>query len=144
MPEELNYGLRLTDEEYEKRIVELHRGLPPMPTDEQDRQVRRMALDLAIDHRLGCDFPPERRESLWAVQQRVEKKRLWLALKYPFRRLFAKSLARGAQGLAGYLVDEYAKILTPTELNLFFNLEKGRRPALPIDIGQLKGPRSGR
>ena len=92
MPAELNYGLRLTDEEYEKRIVELHRGLPPMPTDEQDRQVRRMALDLAIDHRLGCDFPPERRESLWAVQQRVEKKRLWLALKYPFRRLFAKAL----------------------------------------------------
>jgi hypothetical protein len=142
MPAELHYGLRLTDEEYEKRIIELHRGLPPMPTDEQDRQVRRMALDLAIDHRLGRDFPPERRESLWAIQQRVEKKRLWLALKYPFRRFFAKSLARSAQGLAGYLVDEYAKILTPAELNLFFSLDKGQRPALPIDIGQLKGPRS--
>ena len=142
MPAELNHGIRLTDEEYEKRIIELHRGLPPMPTEEQDRQVRRMALDLAIDHRLGRDFPPERRESLWAIQQRVEKKRLWLALKYPFRRFFAKSLARSAQGLAGYLVDEYAKILTPAELNHFFSLDKGRRPALPIDIGQLKGPRS--
>jgi hypothetical protein len=144
MPAELNHGLRLTDEEYEKRIIELHRGLPPMPTEEQDRQVRRMALDLAIDHRLGRDFPPERRESLLAIQQRVEKKRLWLALKYPFRRLFAKNLARDAQGLAGYLVDEYAKILTPAELKSFFSLEKGQRPALPIDIVQLKGPRSGR
>ncbi|MCU0603518.1 MAG: hypothetical protein MUC33_12740 [Desulfobacterales bacterium] len=144
MPEALNHGPRLTDEEYEKRIIELHRGLPPMPTEEQDRQVRRMALDLSIDHRLGRDFPQERRELLWAIQQRVEKRRLWLALKYPFRRLFAKSLARGAQGLAGYLVDEYAGVLTQAEIKSFFGLEEGQRPALPIDMDQLKGTRKGK
>jgi hypothetical protein len=144
MQEEPDHGPRLTDEEYEKRIIELHRGLPPMPTEEQDRQVRRMALDLAIDHRLGHGFPQERRELLWAIQQRTEKRRLWFALKYPLRRLFAKRLARGAQGLANYLVDEYAKVLTKTELNQFFSLEEGQRPALPIDIDQLKGPRTGR
>lgn len=144
MPAELNHGLRLTDEEYEKRIIELHRGLPPMPTEEQDIQVRRMALDLSIDHRLGRDFPQERRELLWAIQQRVEKRRLWLALKYPFRRLFAKSLARGAQGLAGYLVDEYAGVLTQAEIKSFFGLEEGQRPALPIDMDQLKGTRKGK
>jgi len=125
-------------------MIELHRDLPPMPSEEQDRQVRRMALDLAIDHRLGRDFPPERRELLWAIQQRVEKKRLWLALKHPFRRLFAKDLARGAQGLAGYLVDEYAKVLTKSEVNSFFSLEEGQQPALPIDIDQLKRPQKGR
>ena len=144
MPEALNHGPRLTDEEYEKRIIELHRGLPPMPTEEQDRQVRRMALDLSIDHRLGRDFPQERRELLWAIQQRVEKRRLRLALKYPFRRLFAKSLARGAQGMAGYLVDEYAEVLTQAELKSFFGLEEGQRPALPIDMDQLKGTRKGK
>ncbi|HSM88451.1 MAG TPA: hypothetical protein VLT56_00355 [Desulfobacterales bacterium] len=144
MPEALNHGPRLTDEEYEKRIIELHRGLPPMPTEEQDIQVRRMALDLSIDHRLGRDFPQERRELLWAIQQRVEKRRLWLALKYPFRRLFAKSLARGAQGLAGYLVDEYAGVLTQAEIKSFFGLEEGQRPALPIDMDQLKGTRKGK
>jgi hypothetical protein len=142
MREELNHGPRLSDGEYEKRIVELHRGLPPMPTEAQDRRVRRMALDLAVDHRLGCDFPRERRELLWAVQQRVEKRRLWLAFTYPFRKFFTKSLARGAQGLAGYLVDEYAKVLTPAELKSFFSLEGGRRPALPIDISRLKEPRT--
>ena len=144
MPEALNHGPRLTGEEYEKRIIELHRGLPPMPTEEQDRQVRRMEMDLAIDHRLGRDFPQERRKLLWAIHQRVEKRRLWLALKYPFRRLFAKSLARGAQGLAGYLVDEYAEVLTQAELKSFFSLEEGRRPALPIDMDQLKGSRKRR
>jgi hypothetical protein len=97
MQEEANHGPRLTDEEYDKRIIELHRGLPSMPSEDQDRQVRRMALDLAIDHRLGCDFPQARRESLWAIQQRTEKRRLWFALKYPLRRLFAKRLARGDQ-----------------------------------------------
>ena len=144
MPEELDHGPRLTDEEYERRIIELHRDLPPMPTEEQDRQVRRRALDLAIDHRMGRDFPQKRRELLWAIQQRVEKRRLWLALKYPFRRLFAKSLAQGAQGLAGYLVDEYSEVLTKAELKSFFSLEEGQRPGLPIDMDQLKGPRKGR
>jgi hypothetical protein len=141
MREELNHGPRLSDGEYEKRIVELHRGLPPMPTEAQDRQVRRMALELAVDHRLGRDFPRERRELLWAVQQRVEKRRLWLAFTYPFRKFFAKSLARGAQGLAGYLVDEYAQVLTAAELRSFFSLADGQHPALPIDLDHLKGPR---
>jgi hypothetical protein len=143
MPEELDHGPRLTDEEYEKRIIELHRDLQPMPSEDQDRQVRRMAMDLAIDHRLGRDFPQDRRELLWAIQERVEKRRLWLALTYPFRRFFAKSLARDAQGLAGYLVGEYAEVLTQAELKSFFSLEEGRRPALPIDIDQLKGTRKG-
>lgn len=143
MQEELNYGPRLTVEEYERKIIELHSGLPPMPTKDQDRQVRQMELNLAIDHRLGRDFPPERREDLWKIQQRVEKKRLWLALKYPLRRLFAKSLARDAQGLAGFLVEEYAKVLTQSELKSFFDLQEGQRPALPIDLNQLKSPRGG-
>ena len=138
MQEELNHGPRLTVEEYERKIIELHSGLPPMPTKDQDRQVRQMELNLAIDHRLGRDFPPERREALWKIQQRVEKKRLWLALKYPFRRFFAKSLARDAQGLAGFLVDEYAKVLTQSELKSFFDLQEGQRPALPIDLNQLR------
>ena len=144
MQEETNYGPCLTDEEFERRIIELHRGLPPMPTAEEDRQVRRLALNLALDHRLGRDFPKERRELLWAIQQRVEKRRLWLALMYPFRKFFAKNLDRGAQGLAGYLVDEYAEVLTKAEIKSFFSLEEGQRPALPIDIDQLKGNRSGR
>ncbi len=140
MQEEFKYGPRLSDEEYDRRIIELHRDLPPLPTQDQERQVRRLELDLAIDHRLGCDFPQARREALWAIQQKVEKRRLWLALKYPLRRFFAKGLARDAQGLAGYLVDEYAKVLTEAELRAFFDLQEGRTAALPIDINQLKKP----
>ena len=138
MSNDINHGPRLTDEEYDKRIIKLHSELPPELTKEQDRQIRRQELELAINHRLGRNFPPHRREALWDAQQRVEKKRLKLIFKYLLRRFFAKSLARDAQGLAGYLIDEYAKVLNKTELENFFGTEEARRPALPIDLERLK------
>ena len=136
MQMELNYGPRLSDDEYEKRIIELHRGLPPMPTKDQDREVRRRELELAIDHRLGRDFPRERREALWAIKERVEKRRLWLGVKFLVKKLFARNINREAQGLAAYMVDEYAKVLTKDEVRSYFDLKEGERPTLPIDTDQ--------
>ena len=138
MRADFDHGPRLTDEEYDKKIIELHGDLPPVPTREQERQVRRRELELAIQHRLGRDFPRHRREALWAIQQRVERKRGRLIFKYLLRRFFGKSLARDAQGLAGYLVHEYAKVPSKAELERFFGEEEARRPALPIDLDRLK------
>jgi hypothetical protein len=39
-------------------------------------------------------------------------------------------------------VDEYAKVLTETEIKTFFGFDEGRRPARPMDLDQLKGPQS--
>lgn len=128
---ELNHGPRLADDEYERRIIDLHRSLPPMPTKEQDREVRRLELNLAIDHRLGRDFPQERREALWAIRQQVEKKRLRLALRYLIKGFFGKRLDREPQKLAGYMVDEYAKVLDDAELKSFFDFQEGEYPASP-------------
>jgi len=138
MSKNSGHGPRLTDDEYFKKITELHGNLPPSPTREQERRVRRQELELAIDHRLGRDFPFHRREALWAIQQRVERKRLRLIFKYFLRKLFTKSLARDAQGLASYLIDEYSKVLSKTELEDFFGAEEVRHPILPIDLDQLK------
>jgi len=120
MNEDLGHGPRLTDEEYERRVIELYRGLPPVPTREQDRRIRRQELELAIDHRLGQDFPRERRDALWAIQQRVERRRSWLMLRHLARWLMPGGVSRGANRLAGYLVDEYAKELNAAELQAFF------------------------
>ncbi len=128
MPEDLDYGSRLTDDEYERRIIELRRGLPPMPTKAQDEAIRRRELELGIDHRLGRNFPRERRDALWTVQQRIEEKRLRLGFKHLLRRLFGQLLARDAQRLAGYAVDEYAKVLTGPELERFLGVPEGRQP----------------
>jgi hypothetical protein len=137
MPEALDYGPRLTDDEYERRIIELHRGLPPMPTKAQDEAVRRGELELAIDYRLGRDFPRERREALWAVRQRVEKRRLRFAMRGLLGRLFGTPPASDAQRLAGYAVDEYATVLSGPELERFLGVPEGGQPALLIDADQL-------
>jgi hypothetical protein len=112
--------------------------MPPILSREQELKIRQQELELAIEHRLGRDFPRSKREALWAIQQKVDKKRFRLIFKYMLRKFFASSLARDAQGLAGYLVHEYAKVLSQKELESFFGAEEARRPALPIDLEQLK------
>ena len=144
MPEQDDYGPHLSDEEYDRQIVVLYDKLPPTPSREQEREVRRTELNLAIDHRLGRDFPIQKREALWEVQQRVEKKRVWLMLKYFVKKLLRRSIAQEAQGLAQYLVDEYAKVLTPSELERFFGKAEARSPALPFDARETGGRPSSR
>ncbi len=128
-----NYGVRLTDDEYERRIVDLHRGLPPIPTRSQDREIRRRALDLAIDHRLGQDFPGDRREALWAASERVDRKRMWLGLRYLIAALFRPTRRRHAEALTRTLAAEYSKVLSPVEVERFFGLKAGEHSALPVD-----------
>lgn len=125
------FGPRLTVDEYEKRIFELQQQLPAMPTIEQDREARHKQLNLAIDHRLGCNFPVERREALWRVQQRLEKKRLRLGLTYLLGRFFHPS--NQARKLARKVVSEYAKVLNEAELTSFLNPQKNQGPSLPVD-----------
>jgi hypothetical protein len=134
----LDYGERLSDEEYDRAIVALQHGLPSVPSREQRRAVRRRELDLAIDHRLGREFPGARRDALWAIQQRVERRRMGLMLWYLLRRLFAGRLIKKAQGLAGYLVEAYGKELNEAELERFFGKNEVRHPGLPVDPEQLK------
>lgn len=138
MPEGFDHGPRLTDAEYDRAIVALHSGRPPRPSRDLDRQVRRQALDLAIDHRLGRDFPRDRREALWTIQQRLDRRRGRLLFKYLLRRFLAKALARDAQGLAHDLVAEFATVLTPAELEAYFGSEESRHPGLPVDIAALR------
>jgi hypothetical protein len=133
MKNDLGHGSRLSDREYERQIVALYSGLPPIPSKQVRENVRRRELELAIDHRLGQDFPKERREALWDIQQQVEKKRIRLVLYWLLHFFSYKWLYRRANRLAGYLVDEYAKVLTKDELQAFFDLGENEQPTLPID-----------
>lgn len=130
---DLGHGTRLSPKEYERQIVALYVGLPSSPSKEEEIGIRRRELDLTIDHRLGQDFPKDRREALWNIQQRVEKKRLRLMFHWLLHFISYKPLYSRANKLAGYLVDEYAKVLTKDELHAYFNLEENERPTLPID-----------
>jgi hypothetical protein len=73
--------------------------------------VRRSELELAIDHRLGVEFPRERRDALWAIHERVQRRRGRLLLWHLVSRIMPGVLERRATRLAGFLTSEYGKVL---------------------------------
>lgn len=129
---DLGFGPRLSDAEYQRRIAELY-ALPNDGSDEADQALRRKELDLRVDHRLGCYFPKERRAALWQVQQRVEKKRLSLAFRHFMRQMLNKLLVHDTQRLARFAADEFAQVLSRSELERFLGVSDASNPQLPID-----------
>lgn len=127
------YGPKLSDEEYERAVVELHGRQPDMPSRAEDREIRRQELFLMIDHRLGTEFPTETREALWRVHQDVERRRLRLVFGSLLRRFSVRGRAQRANTLAARLVDEYARVLGREDAERFFGLEPGEPPSLPVD-----------
>jgi hypothetical protein len=67
------------------------------------------------------EFPRERRDALWAVHERVRRRRGQLLLWHLVKRLVPGMLARRANRLSGYLAQEYAKVLTAEELAQFLS-----------------------
>lgn len=127
------YGQRLSDEEYQRRIVELHQAHAGATSDQEERELRRGELELKIDYRLGREFPSERRAALWRVQERVEKKRLGLAFRHFMRMMFHKLLIHDSRRLARFAADEFATVLSQEELRQFLDLSAGQAPMLPVD-----------
>jgi hypothetical protein len=131
--DDLGYGPRLSAKEFEKRIVALYSGMPPNPSKQVEQEVHRREFDLTVDHRLGIGFPKDRREALWEIQQRIERKRIRLAFAWLLHVFSYKPLYGRANKLAAYMVREYAQVLSPNELEAFFELREGEQPVLPID-----------
>lgn len=121
--EVIDYGPKLTDEEYEKMIIDLHSDLPAATSRTQEKFLRRRELELSIDHRLGRDFPRFRREALWAIQQRIERRRLLLTFKYVMKRIFGSGINGDANRLVSYMKSEYSDVLSKSELIQFFRDE---------------------
>jgi hypothetical protein len=132
MPGQSAHGKRLSTEEYERKVAELYADVPPMPSCEQEREVRRMELDLTIDHRLGIDFPVDRRAALWEIQEKVERRRARLVLRHLIRRLAPGSVERGSTRLADFLMSEYSKVLNREELERFFSDEDPSGPSASV------------
>ena len=110
--------------------------MPSVPTKEQERANRRVQLELAIDHRLGREFPREKRNALWEIMEDVEKRRLRLAMKWFVTKIFSRGRGhpiREADGLAGFMVEEFSRVLDDDELESFFDL-RGETPHLPLDV----------
>ena len=130
------YGRKLTNREYEKAIADLHSRASSMPSKSEDREIRKREFSLMIDHRLGNEFPKSLRNELWGVHERIEKKRLRMVASTILGKLSRKSRSEEAHLLADKLVNEYAKVIGRENAEMFFGLNKGERPRLPIDFPQ--------
>jgi hypothetical protein len=115
----LPYGPRISDAEYDRRVVALYASAAGRGKD-RDREVMRAELNITLDHRLGQEFPADRRRMLWEAQERAERRRRRLPLRFLLGLLRTRSIEGAADRLARDLVRAYAKVLTPTELQAFF------------------------
>ena len=121
-----DFGRRISDDEYDQLIARLYDG---SRLDEDFLQ--RKALDLAIDHRLGTGTPPSIREDLWLAKRRVQRSASRGALYFLLGRLFPVFMRKRLDQLADQTWREYAKVLTPEELQRFLDASSGARPGLP-------------
>jgi hypothetical protein len=134
MAQAVDFGRKLSGEEYERSVVALYSGAPPLPDENQDRALRRRELDLQIDHRLGVDFPVERREKLFEVQCGLDQVGPGSLIRYALGRLMPSFLVRHARSLAEETVQAYAKVLSEDELRQFLDLEAGKPVrGMPVD-----------
>lgn len=114
-----DFGVRLTQADYERRIASLYKSYPPMPTDEQEIERSYSELQILVDYRLGMDFPVDRRRQLWQAKRRLDKHfllvLLWGFLTRPWD---------PATGLMGVYGRAFAGVLKPDEVRVFFDVNE--------------------
>lgn len=112
-----DHGARLTQAEYENRIVALNAASPGMPTRAQEKELRQSEMSLLIDYHLGVDFPEHRRLRLLNEHRKLSRRFIW--------RLLASVIThprRPSDGLARAQVRSYASLLSDAELASLFDL----------------------
>jgi len=130
---------RLSGKAYEQALSSLYSDLARQGRRVSAEEVRRAEFDLLIAHKLGKSFSNEKRQSLWAVQQSLQKKMGGSMAGFVLRAIAPNRYARRLQQFIDEAVTEYKKILTGDELEALFDMKEGETGIfLPIDPGQLK------
>lgn len=113
------YGSKISGMEYERRVVALHRDQPPHLSREEQVRLRRQELEITIDHRLGVDFPRDKRDALWSAQRSLDRKVLTGALLAILGPRFHSNW------LARMLFRDYARVLSAEDMVAFFQDDEG-------------------
>ena len=117
----MDHGRKLTADEYRQALIQLYtrfRG-PDGRLDVLGEDLRMAELNLAIDFRFGIDFPVERRQQLWQVQEKLEKRRRVGMMSIAFSMVSAIGRRLRSGMLTKFLFKEYAAVLSPDEMKLF-------------------------
>ncbi|WP_111656030.1 hypothetical protein [Isoalcanivorax indicus] len=113
----MNHGRRLSKGEFERLIVALNSALPENPEPLDLRALARREFEAMINYRLGEDFPLERRQILWDIQQRYQRGMInSMALL-----LSKKLLETRLNWLADVLIGSHKACLTQEEFEALFS-----------------------
>jgi len=132
------YGPRLSAEEYRRRLAEIHdrvraEATPSTPPAELARRVRALELDLAVDRRLGVDFPGERRKALLRSREGVEQRRAEFARRLTGGELTPAEFATHMQAMVDDVVEELSSVLTAEEVRSFLGVPDLGAVTLALD-----------
>ena len=105
--------------------------------NEIEKTLKAKEFSLAIDHKLGVNFPVEKRGALWNAKQRVERQRIRLVGRFLKNYILKREFADGMQVMLDQMKKEFSKVLTDEELQAFMGLEDGEALVLPIDPEKL-------
>lgn len=115
-----DHGRRLSPEEYDLAVTSLYdRDVNGGQGGADDLWLRRAELNLTIDYRLGVDFPQDRREAMWRIQQEIEERRIRLLARSVVAYFFPWRRAARVNRLVEVMKCKYARVLTPAELRAF-------------------------
>lgn len=114
----------MTEEEYLRRLGEIQESLAKgvscgEPVEMLEARHAALEFDLAIDYRLGGDFPENRRQDLRAVRDRFEDGRKVLAAQLSQGLLGQQVFLREIQRLLDAMAVGYSEILAPKEYDAF-------------------------
>jgi len=134
------YGPRLSGREYDGKIAELYQSLAgnaATGSSDIEAEIETGEFNLLIDHKLGIDFPADKRAALLDAKRRIGRNRLKLVAAYLGASLRKRGFANAMQVLLEQMCAEFAKILTEEELIALLDRKPGETPILPLDPGKL-------
>lgn len=110
----MNYGPKLPTSRWEKETIALqHKAM-------SERTRRRLEMDLNIDHRLGVNYPVQKRSDLWLAHEAMDKKRLQLHNSFTLiKRLFPQFEWLQVLWLFRYGRKQLSYALSPEDLKTF-------------------------
>lgn len=122
-----DYGPRLSQEQYERRILALGDERPATPSATDEINLRAAEMSLLIDYHLGTKFPEHRRKLILQEHRRLSHRFLWRLVCS-----VAMHPLRPSDGLARTQVRSFSKLLDDSELAALFDLTLN-------EVGRLKG-----
>jgi hypothetical protein len=116
---------RMTEQEYVERLSQLLERIrrEAAPTDDEAvlfERYRDAEFDLTVDHRLGLDFPRDRRAQLGAVHHRTRERTEALKQRLLAGDLSREEFAAAMQAAVEAMEKDYREVLTPAEMSAFF------------------------